>query len=217
MRLLTKFCLVSVCLLVSFKSVQGATIATFADPSSGGAYPLFSIDLVNDLITAVGWTTDSSTGLNLKYGLATYADTYLEMTPINYSGSINGGTTGSGTIKFFDDGSSVSGDDPIFQIDFDHAYINVYSLGASNVFSFLAENITFSGLLVGTAVGTPSDATEESFAFSFANQKAKINGDGFTASASFTSSAEGFVPEPATIGFLLVGTTFFCLRRRRVN
>jgi len=199
-------------LLVGISAVDAATIA-FSDPSQSGTMPLFSIDLVNDLITA-GWD-DGKMGLNLNVDNAlAAADAFFTMTPLTYVGGITGGYTSGGTIKFYADNADPLNDAPIFQIDFQQAYVNVYGIGGSNIALLAADGVSFSGPLVTVLPGY--QIIDETFAFSFANQL-PVNGSaskGYTATASFTSSYGVIVPEPATIGFLALGTLLACRRRR---
>jgi len=196
---------ISCVLLCASLTVNAATIATFADPAPNGDFPVFTVDLVNDLVIA-GWS-DDKLNLDLKYSSGVYEDAYFTMTNLAYTGGLSGGTTGGGTIKFFENGTS----NVVFQIDFAQANLNVYGMGGSNVFVLFADGVTFSGSLINPAY----DYFDESFAFSFANQ-APIEGNiqkGYTATAAFTSSADFIVPEPATLGLLLLGIGFY--RRTR--
>ena len=78
---------------------------------------------------------------------------------------------------------------------------------------FFANNVVITGSKIGSAT-----LSNESFSFSFANQEALSGnwdeGFGFTATASFTSSAT--VPEPATMCLLGLGTLSL-LRRKNNN
>ena len=182
------------------------TIATFADPSMDSANPLFTVDIVaNDEITG-GWD-DTETGLSLEipYSGNTFPNAFFTMTPVSYTGAIAGGQTGGGIIKFFADGQSMS-TTPLIQIDFDLAHVTPFSFGGMD--QFYADDVT----ITGSEIAGP--LTDESFAFSFANQ-VPISGDwnnGYTATASFTSSA---VPEPATIALLGLGALSLLRRKRK--
>ncbi len=185
------------------------TIATFADPSMNAGDPLFTIDLDNHLITG-GWL-DSQTNLDLIIfgdNDNPFKDAFFTMTNVFYPGGTGGGSTGSGTIRFFADNQDTS-TEPLIQIDFNSGHVTPLGFGAMDL--FYSDGVTITGL--ETAGGT---LTDESFAFSFANQ-AYLSGstdwnDGFTATAAFTSSA---VPEPATICLLGLGSLTLLRTKRR--
>ncbi len=186
-------------------AAQAGTIATFADPAADGSIPLFMVDTVNGTVNG-GWS-DSNTGLILEAD-TDYIDAWFTMSQLNYAGGMSGGDTSAGVIKFYADGTS---DEPILQIDFERAHISPYGLSGSNIFTFMSDEVSFSGDIVGTPAGTPANLTDGSFGFSFANQA--IDSNGFTSTAAFTSSAA--VPEPATIAILALGTLPM-LRRRKI-
>ena len=182
------------------------TIATFADPANDSSTPLFTVDLNNNLITG-GWL-DSQTNLTLEviYSGNTFVDAFFTMTTVTYTGTITGGETGGGTIKFFADGQTST--TPLIQIDFAKAHVTPVGFGAMDL--FYADGVNISGSEIG-----PATLTDEAFSFSFANQ-VPIGGDwnnGHTATASFTSSA---VPEPATIALLGLGALSLLRRKRSV-
>jgi hypothetical protein len=178
------------------------TIATFADPAADGSTPLFAIDLVNDQITG-GWD-DGQTGLTLQipYSGNTYTNAFFTMTDVDYS--IISGSVGGGTIKFFADGGTT----PLIQIHFESGHVTPFGFGAMDMFYF--DGVTITGSEIGGAV-----LTNESFAFGFGNLL-PLNGDwdnGYTATASFTSSAEA--PEPATIVLLGTAGLWVFTRKKR--
>ena len=182
------------------------TIATFDDPAGGSDSAFFTVDLTNNLIT--GEWADSQTGLNLDvvYSGNPFPDAFFTMTPVSYTGDIMGGSTGSGTIKFFADNQNTS-TTPLIQIVFDSATISPIGFGGLELFAL--NDVTISGSVLGGAT-----LTDEAFAFSFANQVA-LNDDwvnGFEATAAFTSSA---IPEPATLTLLGIGALATLTRRRR--
>ena len=177
---------------------NAATICTFADPSLNAANPLFTVDYTAATIDG-GW---SSTGLLLKTpGLAApdFSDVTFSMTQLTILNQATG-SVGGGVITFLDSLSNA-----VFVITFDSAKLTgQFGLGASE---FVAQTVTFTG----TAVPVP--LSQESFAFSFANQAQLTNDhNGFTATAAFTSSA---VPEPSSIGLMTAGYAISKLRRRQ--
>ncbi len=185
---------------------QTETIATFADPSMDAGNPLFTVDNISEYITG-GWA-DIETGLSLEipYSGNTYSDAFFTMTDVVYSGGTSGGNTGGGTIKLFADGQNTS-TTPLIQISFDSGHVTPFSFGAMDM--FYSDGVT----ITGSEIASP--LMDESFAFSFANQTALSGSweNGYTATASFTSSA---VPEPATICLLGLGCLLFS-RNRRFN
>jgi hypothetical protein len=203
LSLLPVFFVILSCGLVQATAV---TIATFADPSMDADNPLFTVDLVNNLITG-GWA-DTKMGLSLviPYSGNTYTDAFFTMTNVSYSGDTGGGSTGGGTIKFFADGQDTN-TTPLIQIAFNSGHVTLLEFGAMDL--FYSDGVAIIGSEIA---GTLMD---ESFAFSFANHT-PLNGDlgnGYTATASFTSSAT--IPEPATIALLGLGA--LSLLRRKIK
>lgn len=199
--------LIALLIALSGALVQASTvtIATFADPSMDAGNPLFTIDIVANRIT--GSWVDTKTGLSLEipYSGNTFPDAFFTMTPVSYTGAIAGGQTGDGTIKFFADGQSMS-TTPLIQIDFGSAHVTPFSFGGMD--QFYADDVTITGSEIAGTL------TQESFAFSFTNQ-VPLSGDwdnGYTATASFTSSA---IPEPATVALLGLGGLVLIRRRRK--
>ena len=170
------------------------TVAAFADPALDASTPLFT--LVGDQFQG-GWS-----GLNLDLltpGLPAtpdIADATFTMTPLTATVIVPGfySLTG-GQIQFFD------GPNLILDIMFDSASLAPdIGFGASD---FALQNVTF------MAPGESFGFSSERFSFGFANDAEIPNG--FSWTASFTSSA---VPEPASVGLLLMGLMIH-LRRGR--
>jgi hypothetical protein len=165
------------------------TVATFSDPSPSSQSPLFWLQ--SGTLTG-GW---SQPGLTLVMPITSqvYSNATFEMTPLTYFG---GTSLSGGTVEFFDSSSNL-----VLQIDFNAAqFYGPFGYGASDL---VGEVVTFSG------PGLPTPLTDESFAFSFANQLTIP--DGYSWTASLTSSAT--VPEPAT--FVLLGLGALLRRSRR--
>lgn len=198
-------CVITLC--TTWAGAVTSTIATFADPAADSTTPLFEVDLTNGFIRG-GWD-DSQTNLtlNVVYSGHTFNDAFFTMTPVSYSGDITGGVTGGGVIMFRMDGqgSGTTAITPLIRIEFDSAYISLTGFGAVEMFT--ASNIT----ITGTEIDIP--LTNESFSFSFANYAPLSEGEGFTATAAFTSSAT--IPEPATLTLLGAGLLMALTRKRR--
>jgi hypothetical protein len=207
------YCLILVLLtflsvgFISADAKASLAIATFADPSGDSNNPLFTVDFINMKLTG-GWA-DAKTGLTLEipYSGNTFTDAWFEMTGevtpevviLNASGD-----TGGGEINFYADGTTTN---PLITIIFESGYVDSFNFGADE---FFGENVTISGIGI-----TPGTLSEEEFSFAFAN-KALLPGsgtfnDGFTATASFTSSA---VPEPATVCILGLGALSLLSRKK---
>jgi hypothetical protein len=181
------------------------TVATFADPAMNSATPLFTVDFTAGAYGTIsgGWF---STNLNLEVlSLATYYDAEFRMTNLNLTIETDpmlGTKTDGGTIYFLS-----ATDDHLLQIEFDSAWFTTWGIGSGEAV-LLGNDVTITGQALGGLV-----LSEESFAFSFTNH-APLRGsfeNGFTATASFTSSA---IPEPATILFLGVGVLLAGRRNR---
>jgi len=184
-------------------AISPQLVATFADPSLSGETPLFTVDvgsLAEPGTLSGGWGDDQE-GLNLEIvwtGAPVYEDAFFIFDTVEYNGDIYGGYTGAGVIEFYEDNDTAM-TEALLKLEFDRADLNLGGVYAHNIIS--ADNVTISG------VGIPTLEMEE-FSFSFANKQPLggngwSNATGFTATASFTSSA---VPEPATFAFLVVGT-----------
>jgi hypothetical protein len=201
------FICLAICLITSAcAQAESVTIATFSDPTFQGTMPSFTVDLSQDLITG-GWDdSEDNLTLNLPFSGEEYTDVYFTMTPIAYTGNLGGGQTEGGSISFFESGQDIN-TEAIFRIDFIQAWLNYINFGQSDGFS--SDGVTFSGTALSGNI-----LTDESFAFSFTNYQ-PLGGDwanGFTASASFTSSAA--IPEPASM-ILLGAGSLVLLRRKR--
>jgi hypothetical protein len=178
------------------------TIATFADPSNDSTNPLFTVDFTQSKLTG-GWA-DAKTGLTLQipYSGHNFTDAWFSITDVAITNT--SGDTGGGTIDFYADNHSTN---PLLIINFGSGHVDYYNFGADDL--FVAGNVTITGSEI---TGTLS---EEEFSFSFSNL-AKLSGhtewgDGFTATAAFTSSA---VPEPATLCLLGLGALNLFRRKR---
>lgn len=185
--------------LTTFATAHASfTLATFADPATSAATPLFTFDTANNKL-AGGW---SLPGLLLdtpgfigggQVPNATFTMTTLDLTPV-VPGIY---TTSGGQIVFQDSSSTV-----VLTIDFDAAiFVDAGQFGAS---TFNLHDVQFSGPNV------PSGLSDEQFSFALANP-AQPCPDCKTFTASFTSSA---VPEPASLVALGLGLGALIRRRR---
>lgn len=179
-------------------SANAATILTFADPATGPSTPLFT--LTNGTTLTGGW---SSTGLLLETpGLSApnYPDARFEFDPVTVTptGFPPFYNLGPGQIRFRDSGGNL-----LVTITFTGGLLtDGLGFGAS---IFAGYGVVFGGPIME---GAPAN---EAFAFSFANQIGSA--DNYTATASFTSSADN-VPAPATLTLLGLGGLLAARRRR---
>jgi PEP-CTERM motif len=171
--------------------VQAETVATFEDPSSDSATPLFTFDALAMELSG-GW---SLPGLTLETLGGTFSNVTFELEPV----SVNlFGQVDPGRVDFR------LGVVPLLTIEFDSGQLNPTAFGATE---FLATNdVVFSGAIFEFPV------ENESFSFAFANQT-DLGAGGFSATATFTSSAD-VIPEPASLGLLALST---CVLARRAN
>ena len=182
-------------------------VATFADPAFDGSTPLFSVNFGSPSYLTGGWG-DDKTGLDLEivWTGITYEDAFFIFDPIEYNGGIYGGLTGAGVIEFYENNTAnPETTEALLKLEFGEAYLHLGGVSAHSIF---ADNVTISG------VGIPTTLDMEEFSFSFANKQA-LDGDwnnGFTATASFTSSA---IPEPVSLGLLALGSLVLFRRRKR--
>ncbi|MGA2915753.1 MAG: PEP-CTERM sorting domain-containing protein [Sedimentisphaerales bacterium] len=185
------------------------TVATFFDPSNSSSNPLFNVNFTTLKLTG-GWD-DSKTGLTLQVPCTdhNYPNAWFNLTSPTgapYIGITNTytlpwgtvGQTGPGVVKFYKDGTSTN---PLIVVGFDGGVVSMSNFGASEL---TANTVTITGSEISGTL------TQEEFSFSFANTVSLPNNGGFTATASFTSSA---VPEPATIGLLCLGALKLVTRK----
>ncbi|MCW5936708.1 MAG: PEP-CTERM sorting domain-containing protein [Fimbriimonadaceae bacterium] len=175
------------------------TMATFADPSTTSAEPLFAFDLAKETLSG-GWDKPGLTlitpgftgGGQTENATFTFSEVALTFViPGIYR-------MGPGNIKFYD----ADPNSPIFTITFDSGtFVRALGVGASKI---TADNVQFSGPRV------PTGLSQETFSFSLAN--AIQNGAIESYTASFTSSA---TPEPATMVALGAGIAALVARRRK--
>jgi len=176
---------------------QADTVATFADPGTVPATPLFTVS--GPTLTG-GWSGLGLTLLTPGTPAPDYTDVTFVMTPLTVTPLFPGfGTTNGGTIGFFD------GITLIFEIQFDSGFLTTpASFGGSD---FVGQNVRFSGPALGGLL-----SASEAFAFSFANPTATASG--YTVTSAFTSSADLRVPGPASLAGLGLGLLAFGRRRR---
>lgn len=195
MLFIRSFATLAVAAVAGSASAQTFTFATFADPSSGPVPAMFVYDGNAGTLDA-SW---GQPGLKLETPGSAAPDvpnTTFVMTTLNQTGAGPFASFGSGTIRFFGPGNNL-----IFRIDFASAFLTgPIGFGGADL---IGNNVVFSGPIVG-----PTPLSQESFSFSFANQV--LTGNGFTATAAFTSSA---APTPGTLA--LIGVSGLVATRRR--
>lgn len=194
-------CALAVATTAFVGSAQAATILTFADPADGPSTPLFT--LAGGQLTG-GWAS-GNTGLTLETpGLAApdFVNAWFDFTPVTVTptGFPPFWNLGPGQIRFYAFGGVV----PLATIVFSGGLLtDALGFGSSDFAGF---GVTFSGPII-----TPGVPQNEAFSFSFANPGGTpVN---YTATASFTSSADN-IPAPASIALLGVGMLFIARRRR---
>jgi uncharacterized protein (TIGR03382 family) len=183
-------------------SAQAQTIATFADPASSPATPLFSLNAATGVFTG-GWAGTGLTLLTPGYIVPVWNDVTFVLSPLSTTASFGPvRTLSGGNVRFFDSSSQ-----EIFRIDFsDSLLTSSLSLGSSD---FVGSNVTFSGLILSNLLSV----SDEAFAFSFANPVSAPPAGSFTVTSSFTSSATVIIPTPGSAA--LAGMAGLVLLRRR--
>lgn len=182
----------AVVLAIPESAASTITIATFSDPAADGTTPLFELD---GTTFSGGWSAPGLTLTTPQAPVDEYPNVTFNMDNLTLQDAV---TLSEGKVEFFDQYNQL-----LLTITFDAASLYYpFGFGASDL---LFQNVVFSGDIV------PIPVSEESFAFSFANQI--VTPGGFTATAAFTSSA---VPEPTSLVLLVLGAaTMLAVRRRR--
>lgn len=184
-------------------SAQAGTVATFADPATSPATPLFSLNAATGVFSG-GWSGTGLTLLTPGSAVTSYSDVTFALTPLTTTFSSGGfRQLSGGDVRFFD--SSLA---EIFRITFSDATLtSVLSFGSSD---FVGSNVTFSGSIFapGTIINN------EQFAFSFANPASAAPVGSFTVTSSFTSSADVFIPSPGAAALAGLGCLMAARRRR---
>lgn len=190
--------------LCGVTAAQAVTIATHSDPSSGSP-SVFTVDFNTNIVSG-GWIQP---GLNLSVPVVSGSNANLNMWVANMSitniqniGPLTLLTLGAGEIRYYDTNIN----NPVFQINFDSA--TLLEPSSAQAADLTGNNVVFSGSALGSLSGT---LTNEVVNYSFANPI--FNGNVHTYTASMTSSAD-VVPEPVTLGMLLIGATGIASRRR---
>jgi hypothetical protein len=173
------------------------TVATFADPSNNSASPLFTF---NGAALAGSWN-----GLTLHQGAAlggaTFNNASFVMNPIAVTG---GGPIqydlGAGSIQFYDSSATLQ-----LNISFSAAKVVSGLTFGSN--DFWGYNVVFSGPLLNGYT-----TSNETFSFAFANPVGTPGN--YTATSSFTSSADLTIPAPGSAALLGLGGLLAARRRR---
>lgn len=176
---------------------QGATILTFADPATGPDTPLFTF--TGNMLTG-GWSGNNLLLETPGLAVGNFANARMEFDPVMVTptGTPPFYNLGPGEIRFLDSNSNL-----LVTITFTGGLLtDGLGFGAN---TFAGFGVEFGGPIME---GVPSN---EAFAFSFANQVGAP--ENYTATASFTSSADN-VPAPGTLALLGLGGLFAARRRR---
>ncbi len=188
---------VAVTVFSAHAALASDTVATFADPSANSANPLFSF---NGAALAGSWN-----GLTLQQGAAlggaTFSNASFVMNPVFVTG---GGPSvydlGAGSIQFYDASA-------VLQLNISFSAAKVVSGLAFGSADFWGYNVVFSGPILNGYT-----TSNETFSFAFANPVG--NSGNYTATSSFTSSADLIIPAPGTAALLGLGGLVASRRRR---
>ena len=181
------------------------TVATFADPSGNANNPLFTVNWVNATVDG-GWADGKNNLLlEIPFTSASFANAWFTMDQLTITNTVSFGgytygQTGAGEIRFYQAGSTVN---PLLKIAFGNSFVSRQALGADD---FIIDHVTITGSAI------PVVLSYEQFNFSFANVTSLANQNGFTSTASFTSSA---IPEPTTIAIFAFGLLPAIMKRKR--
>ena len=185
--------------MISISVARADTVATFADPGS----------LVNPLFAFTGTLLSGQwlqPGLTLIQGPTlgglSYANAKFVMPPVLVSGTSMGNIDlGPGQINF-----TTSLGAPLLTVSFTGAHvIPALVFGASD---FWSDGVTFSGPLLNNYTAS----SPKVFSFAFANPAGVVGA--YTASASFTSSADLALPAPGSAAMIGLGGLLAARRRR---
>jgi len=168
-------------LVLSAVAGRGDTVATFADPSPGGAALL----QVTDNAVTADWSTP---GLTLRAPLTgeTFQDVALKI-----DASLAAPARGGGVIEFFRNASE--GGELLLRIEFDSAVLNS-EIGLFGASSETGSNVQITGAVVPGGV----TLSNVSFSFALANPVQSPAGTGY--SAAFTCSADVGLSGPSSGG-----------------
>lgn len=187
----------AVAVVAGSASAQSFTFATFADPSTGPVPPMFVYNNTAGTLDAA-WGQPGLTLETPGSAAPDIVDAKMLMTTLNQTSALPFANFGAGTIRFFTPANVLA-----LRIDFSSAHLSgPLGFGALDL---IGDNVVFSGPIVGAM-----PIFQEAFSFSFANQI--LTGDGFTATAAFTSSVR--VPAPGAFALAALGGLVAARRRR---